>query len=94
MKVPKQKRIPVNVSLPVDFYEHLESLWRDRWNRGHTMLRFREFVAEMIGVGFQVWEERNIPRQEEAAEAEEDRTNPADDWEFDGTESERVLRYR
>ncbi|AEF82677.1 hypothetical protein [Leadbettera azotonutricia] len=90
MKVPKQKRIPVNVSLPVDFYEHLESLWRDRWNRGHTMLRLREFIAEMIGVGFQVWEERNVSRQEGPAETDPD---PADDevWEFPRNNRERRI---
>jgi hypothetical protein len=59
MRVPKQKRISVNVSLPVDFYCHLEDLWRDRWNQGHTVLRLREFLAELISMGFQVWQERN-----------------------------------
>jgi hypothetical protein len=81
MKVPKQKRIPVNVSLPVDFYMHLEEIWRDRWNKGHTMLRLREFIAEMIGEGFQAWEAKNLPLEE--AEPDEG-PDPADDesWGF------------
>jgi hypothetical protein len=82
MKVPKQKRIPVNVSLPVDFYMHIEDIWRDRWNRGYTALRLREFVAEMIAAGFQVWEERNPQAATEPPEPE-----PwGGEWEFDETE--------
>jgi hypothetical protein len=59
MKASRQKRIPVNVSLPVDFYMHIEDIWQGKWNQGHTVLRFREFVSELISMGFQVWEERN-----------------------------------
>jgi hypothetical protein len=59
MRVPKQKRIPVNVSLPVDFYMHLEDIWRDKWNKGYTVLRLREFLAELISMGYQTWQEQN-----------------------------------
>ncbi|GHV87394.1 hypothetical protein AGMMS50255_6900 [Spirochaetia bacterium] len=91
MRVPKQKRIPVNVSLPVDFYMHLEEIWLDRWNRGYTMLRLREFIGEMIGDGFRVWEERNIPRQEEPER--EEAPDPADNetWEFPWNNRERRI---
>jgi hypothetical protein len=59
MRVPKQQRVPVNISLPVDFYMHLEEIWQDRWNQGHTVLRLREFLAELVSEGYRAWEERN-----------------------------------
>jgi hypothetical protein len=70
MRTPNQKRIPINVSLPPDFYLHLEDIWRDRWNRGYTALRFREFVAELVAAGFQAWQERNPPTGLEVEEPE------------------------
>jgi hypothetical protein len=94
MRVPKQKRIPVNVSLPVDFYMHLEEIWRDRWNKGHTMLRLREFIAEMIGEGFQAWEAKNLPPAQEEAEPDEG-PDPADAeaWDFPRNNRAPLLRF-
>ncbi|GHV77157.1 hypothetical protein AGMMS49942_19780 [Spirochaetia bacterium] len=95
MKTPKQKRIPVNVSLPVDFYMHLEEIWRDRWNKGHTMLRLREFIGEMIGEGFQVWESKNLPQAPE--EEPPEKTGPAladnEVWDFPRNNRRPLLRF-
>ncbi|MDR2741747.1 MAG: hypothetical protein LBB98_06285 [Treponema sp.] len=92
MKVPKQKRIPVNISLPVDFYCHLEDLWHDRWNRGHTVLRLREFLAELVSLSFQTWQERNAPQRPGLA-PEETPAAPGDgdDWREGPPDSEPCL---
>jgi hypothetical protein len=82
MRVPKQERVAVNVSLSVDFYMHLEDLWRDRWNRGYTALRLREFIAEPVSTGYQAWEERNPQAAPEPPEP----VLLGGEWDFDERE--------
>jgi hypothetical protein len=83
MRVPGQKRVAINVSVPVDFYMHLEDIWRDRWNRGYTALRFREFVAELVAAGFQSWQEKNP----QAGPEVEDPEPAGGEWDFDEMEN-------
>jgi len=56
--------------------------------RGYTALRLREFIAELVSMGFQAWEERNPP-----AEPEQPEPVPlGGEWEFDEAEPRRPLR--
>jgi hypothetical protein len=61
---------------------HLEDIWRDRWNRGYTALRFREFVAELVAAGFQSWQEKNPLAGVELEEPEP----LGNEWDFDEAE--------
>ncbi|MFP3041194.1 hypothetical protein LQZ19_05165 [Treponema primitia] len=93
----REKQIGARVSFPASYFMQIEDCWKHEAGGCHRALTFQDFLAVLIGYGMEAYLAQLRPAaapldsQSGNCKPEADQADP---WDFDSTESDKVLRYR